>query len=166
MEETRLQFIQKSWSRLIRSDTTQTNAYSAYCVSRPGTVVHSARWHPQTGVKFDSVWFSVSIDAVLSISISLIINISSIGIQSTLEDVWLSARQTSSLHPFHWLFLLSPALYSLAIIFLSLHTLCFSPHAWTEFKGDLYSQSQVLIYSWSSFLVKLVMNWQFSHSFQ
>ncbi len=70
------------------------------------------------------MWFSVSIDAVLSISISLIINISSIGSQSTLEDVWLSARQTSSLHPWHWLFLLSPALYSLAIIFLSLHTLC------------------------------------------
>ncbi len=124
-EENWLQIIRKSWSRLIRSDTTQTIAYSAGSVL---TVFHSARWHPQTGVKFDTVWFSVSIDAVLSISISisLIINISSIGSQSTLEDVWLSARQTSSLHPWHWLFLLSPALYSLAIIFLSLHTLFLS----------------------------------------
>lgn len=72
-------------------------------------VVHSARRHPQTGVKFDSVWFSVSIDAALSLSFSLIINISSIGSQTTSGDVWLSERQTCSLHPCRWLCLISPS---------------------------------------------------------
>ncbi len=74
MEENWLQSSERVDLGLSDLTTTQTNAYSAGSVLTvfhgPGTVVHSARWHPQTGVKFDTVWFSVSIDAVLSISLS------------------------------------------------------------------------------------------------
>lgn len=82
---------------------------SAYSVTLCDGVVHSARRHPQTGVKLDSVWFSVSIDAALSLPFSLIINISSIGSQTTSGDVWLSERQTCSLHPCRCLCLISPS---------------------------------------------------------